>query len=126
MFQKIFGWAILLTALPLSYFVIKKHLEVARAVKYEGTVVGLVPVPGGRGGVLYSLDIIYRDKNGVNIRFISRYAANPSPRNVGDRVTVLDQGDTSTPDVLIFRNLYLWQWFWACVLIFTAGCFLGA
>jgi len=113
---------IIMLSLPVCIFlIVRKHIALTRAVQYEGRVVAY---EHGSGSGTYALKIRYIDGDNQTHKFVSRSASYPPSRNIGDRVTVFHHLDGSTPDILVFEDLFLVYWIWILVGIAATGCML--
>lgn len=107
---------VIVLSLPVCIFlIVRKHIALTHAEQYEGRVVGYEVRRGSRGSRTYALKIEYIDADNQTHTFVSKSASYPASRNIGDHVTVFHYLDGSTPDILVFQDLFLIYWLWMCV-----------
>jgi Protein of unknown function (DUF3592) len=117
---KTLGLLVVLSLPVCIFLVVRKHIALTRAVQYEGRVVA----HEARSSTTYALKIQYTDADNHTHRFVSTSSSYPPSRNVGDRVTVFHHVDGSSPDILVFEDLFLLYWIWISFGIAVAGCML--
>jgi hypothetical protein len=116
------GVALIFLALYLTW---RKHQLLRRGHLTDGQVVELIPHAGSKGGTNYSLKIAYNLPNGEPSEFETTFSSNPPLHALREKVHVMCYPDSTTPDIVAFADLYLFQWVTLCVGIFLLLMYLG-
>lgn len=120
------GFALILLALYLTW---RKHQILLTGHLADGEVVELIPHSSSKGGPTYSLRVAYIQPDGAKGEFVTSFSSSPPMHQLHEKIRVVYYPGAEKPDILAFKDLYLFPWVCFCtglfILLMCAGFAYG-